>query len=1155
MQIVRVVNGTMTVLGQIESPDYLTGIWASVTLYVSGTNIRASVQRLDKSTYLNASGQWQPTPAWALNLTDTAISGGGLIGLGRPGSYSGTITFDNFAASPVTGDTIAPTVAITAPAPGSTLSGVVTVQGTDTDNVGVTRLEFYVDNVLEATIVPHSGTPFLWNLNTTALTNGQHALQVLGYDAAGNVGTATETVVVQNNLALPQPVIPQHYPQIRIAELAYSGNPMGSVEDQLLQNSVDLVVANPTYLQQINSISPNTPQLLYQNVSNIYLSLLTDWDNYADGQGISRESAFYHVAAATPFSGDSPSSQPVNWFWGVYRGGSALTNLIGAADGSTAGGLTLAATGQSVYIGYPEQFREIKFNLASGAAAGWSGVLEYATAVDSAGNPTAWAPVPLLSDSTAGFTKSGQILFDPPAGWQTAAVGGSARLFYVRVRTATGGTAPVANTILGDDYVHANGTTSGVIPAFDYAADVDHDGYLNDAEYANHAPGMDARFAYQSRLFYPGYGQMRFVTNPASLGFQSWAVNYTLRFLAGYPLADGLFEDNSGGNSPIAGISVLEPTAAYGANFGALLSAIGQAIAPRWILANTASGGSAADSVISHVQGYFEEFAIRALADNYQQFESLAMEVAHRASLTTPSPYAVLDSLPTGGDPSDPRTQIATLAYYYLLANPTTTFLDFFGGYAPATTWSQHWSPAAAYNIGSPLGTWSDFASGADPSNAALTYHVYQRTYANALVLYRPLSYGGGVSGTLANASATVLALSGTYYLLNADGTLGPPITSISFRNGEGAILIKASAVASKLAVSGFPATKATGSPPAFTVSVLNSSSNAVSGPGDTPAPPVQTLATVLPWTLAVPDLRATAGTTFSGPVATFSDNNPGVSPSSFTATITWGNGQTTAGTASGSNGNFTVSGSMTYAQEGRYPLSVTVRNALRNTSSGSGLAHVARLGALPSLLGPAAYDLSHSVEYYSDLITAAYQKYLGRQPGPSEVALWVSALENGMSDETMESGFIASPEYSGIHGGYGAGWIIAMYQDLLARTPSQSEVKLWIQALDNGMAPNTVAYYFATSVERKTRRITADYQKYLGRTPSQSEITPWVNAFEQGFSNENVIADFTSSLEFFRYDRYDNVDDWIYATYEDVLGREPDPQGFQGWRSLLINS
>jgi hypothetical protein len=68
---------------------------------------------------------------------------------------------------------------------------------------------------------------------------------------------------------------------------------------------------------------------------------------------------------------------------------------------------------------------------------------------------------------------------------------------------------------------------------------------------------------------------------------------------------------------------------------------------------------------------------------------------------------------------------------------------------------------------------------------------VYGRSYSNALVLYKPLSYSrGGTNGTLADASATTYTPGGSYRLLQADGTLGPVVTSVSLRNGEGAILV-----------------------------------------------------------------------------------------------------------------------------------------------------------------------------------------------------------------------------------------------------------------------------------------------------------------------------------------------------------------------------
>ena len=47
---------------------------------------------------------------------------------------------------------------------------------------------------------------------------------------------------------------------------------------------------------------------------------------------------------------------------------------------------------------------------------------------------------------------------------------------------------------------------------------------------------------------------------------------------------------------------------------------------------------------------------------------------------------------------------MATLAYYYLIADPNTTFLDYNGGYDTTGPWSQHWFPAMGANIGQPTG-------------------------------------------------------------------------------------------------------------------------------------------------------------------------------------------------------------------------------------------------------------------------------------------------------------------------------------------------------------------------------------------------------------------------------------------------------------------
>ena len=144
-----------------------------------------------------------------------------------------------------------------------------------------------------------------------------------------------------------------------------------------------------------------------------------------------------------------------------------------------------------------------------------------------------------------------------------------------------------------------------------------------------------------------------------------------------------------------------------------------------------------------------------------------------------------------GGDLMSDRMKLATLAYYYAVADPDTSMLMMNGGNEPASEWRRHWTDAVKYNVGRPVGEYSVFAQGADPSNAALVYKVYQRRYQNALVLYKPLSYTKGTTGTTADATATTHALDGYYRPLKNDGTLGAAVNRITLRNGEGAILVK----------------------------------------------------------------------------------------------------------------------------------------------------------------------------------------------------------------------------------------------------------------------------------------------------------------------------------------------------------------------------
>src|SRR6266536_2167217 len=84
-------------------------------------------------------------------------------------------------------ETTPPTVSMTAPANGATVSGTVTVSANASDNVGVTGVQFLLDGAplgSEDTVAPYS---ISWN--SASVSNGAHTLAARARDRAGNYTT------------------------------------------------------------------------------------------------------------------------------------------------------------------------------------------------------------------------------------------------------------------------------------------------------------------------------------------------------------------------------------------------------------------------------------------------------------------------------------------------------------------------------------------------------------------------------------------------------------------------------------------------------------------------------------------------------------------------------------------------------------------------------------------------------------------------------------------------------------------------------------------------------------------------------------------------------------------------------------------------------
>jgi hypothetical protein len=96
-----------------------------------------------------------------------------------------------------------PSVSITNPAAGATVSGTVNVTATATDDKGVTQVEFFVDSTsIGVDTTSADGWSASWN--TTLLTDGSHTVTATAKDTIGQTGSDTRTVTVDN---IPDPTV------------------------------------------------------------------------------------------------------------------------------------------------------------------------------------------------------------------------------------------------------------------------------------------------------------------------------------------------------------------------------------------------------------------------------------------------------------------------------------------------------------------------------------------------------------------------------------------------------------------------------------------------------------------------------------------------------------------------------------------------------------------------------------------------------------------------------------------------------------------------------------------------------------------------------------------------------------------------------------
>lgn len=120
------------------------------------------------------------------------------------GTYSDVLTFTNTTngkGNTTRGVTLQvsdspPTVSILSPTEAAIVYGTVSIQVQATDNIGVSKVEIYIDTLLATTLTV---APYTYSWNTTAVTDGIHTIKAVATDTSNLTNEVQVGVIVNNS--------------------------------------------------------------------------------------------------------------------------------------------------------------------------------------------------------------------------------------------------------------------------------------------------------------------------------------------------------------------------------------------------------------------------------------------------------------------------------------------------------------------------------------------------------------------------------------------------------------------------------------------------------------------------------------------------------------------------------------------------------------------------------------------------------------------------------------------------------------------------------------------------------------------------------------------------------------------------------------------
>ena len=196
-------------------------------------------------------------------------------------------------APPPPPDTTPPTVSITNPTAGETVSGKISVAANASDNVAVASVQFLLDgNPLGA---PVTTPPYAVTWDTTTVSNSAHTLSAIATDTSGNTATAANVPVTVQN---PPPAM-----TCFVLQASVSVHGHGSVTT----SAFGTVALGEVLLAFVGSDGPSGAGKQSVTVSGAGLT----WKLVKRANGQSGDAEIWTATAASPLSGVTVTSTPL----------------------------------------------------------------------------------------------------------------------------------------------------------------------------------------------------------------------------------------------------------------------------------------------------------------------------------------------------------------------------------------------------------------------------------------------------------------------------------------------------------------------------------------------------------------------------------------------------------------------------------------------------------------------------------------------------------------------------------------------------------------------------------------------------------------------------------------------------------------------------